>query len=109
MRRAANAATSRSTAETSSRFAGPIQPTSAEVSPAPAMPPMVPPAPMNPNNRLPWLDVNTSAITDQKMDTTNMLNTDVHTKNTRPVHTCWPGGSQWSASKKRIRFAAKKR
>jgi hypothetical protein len=62
------------------------------------MPPIVPPAPMKPKSRLPWAGANTSAITDQKIDTTNMLKIDVQMKNPRPIHNCWPSAPHRSSA-----------
>jgi hypothetical protein len=68
-------------------LATPSRSTSSAVAAEPASEPRVPPTPMNANSRFACPLRKVSAITDQKTDTTNMLNTLVQTKKARPVHT----------------------
>lgn len=72
-------ATSSSAKDTSSRLTVPIVPASAPVAAAPAIAPRVPPTPMNPKSRLACSLVKRSAISDQKTETTNRLNTLIQT------------------------------
>ena len=102
----ANTATSSSTAATISRLAGPSGTESAMVIDGPSSAPAVPPAPMNPNSRLPCALVKRSAMNDQNTATANRLKTLTHTKNTRATTT----GSMpsVSSSQKSARLATKK-
>ena len=82
-RRTQSTATSRNSAATISRLAGPSSSASPMVSAGPASEPAVPPAAMNANRRLPCSGVNRSAMNDQNTDTANSTNTLIQTKNTR--------------------------
>src|ERR1700679_1523954 len=82
-----NSANSRNTMATNSRLVGPSGTETPTVIAGPSRVPAVPPAPMNPNSRLPCSLVNRSAISDQNTATTNRLNTLTQTKNTRATST----------------------
>ena len=84
--RTLKAATSRNTAEQSISTLRPTLVASKDVSPDPAMPPSVPQAAINQNNRRLCLLLNTSTIKPQNTETTNKLNTESHIKKTRSVH-----------------------
>ncbi len=64
-------------------FTVPIRSTSVAVTPAPTIPPKVPPTPMKPNSRLACSLLKRSAMKHQNTDTTNRLKTLIQTKNTR--------------------------
>ena len=66
----------------------------------PAIAPAVPPTAMKPKSRAPCAGVKTSAATDQKIDTTNRLNTDVQMKKTRPAQTAPTSSTAPSTRKK---------
>jgi hypothetical protein len=53
----------------------------------PAIAPKLPPAAIAPNRRFPCSGRNVSTMKLQKMDTTNRLKTDTHTKKTRATQT----------------------
>ena len=78
-------AASSSAAETSRRFTAPRRGARSAVAPEPTIEPTVPPTPMKPKSRFACSLRKTSAMNDQKIETTNMLNTLVQTKKARPV------------------------
>src|SRR5215475_6739730 len=82
-----NTANSRNTAAAIIRFTGPNGTESQIVMIGPNNAPAVPPAPINPNSRLPCSEVNKSAMNDQNTATANRLNTLTQTKNTRAIMT----------------------
>jgi hypothetical protein len=57
----------------------------------PAMDPIVAPAAMKPNSRLPCSDEKMSTISAQKIETTNRLKIDVQMKKTRPTQIACAG------------------
>ncbi len=75
----------------------------------PVIAPIVAPAAMKPNSRLPCSVENTSTIVAQKIETTNRLNTDSQTKKARPIHTCRSGPATASAAAKARMLRAKNR
>ena len=73
------------------------------------MAPIVAPAAMNPNRRLPCSDVKMSTTMAQKIETTNRLNTDVQMKKKRPIHTVASGVAKCSAAPNARMVTAKNR
>ena len=70
VRRIAWVETSRSTADTRTRFATPTGPTRNSTQSGPAMAPALPPAATKPKSRFPWSVVKRSTSSDQKTETT---------------------------------------
>src|SRR5687767_2996488 len=64
---------------------------------------------MKPNSRLPWAESNTSTTSAQKTDTTNRLNTLVHTKNEQSIQKLRRVAVNWSSAANTSRLSAKKR
>src|SRR5271169_1843774 len=106
MRWTQNTAASRKTAATINRLTGPSGADSQIVTTGPSSAPAVPPAPMNPNSRLPCSAVNRSAMNDQNTATANKLNTLTQTKNTRAMITF--SASNVSNTQNSTRLATKK-
>ena len=86
---------------------GPVSCARSALSAGPRSPPVVPPAAMKPNSRLPCSVLHTSAMTLQNTETTNRLNTLTHTKNARATHT--GATSSCKSTKNTMMFAPKKR
>src|SRR5262245_32787887 len=101
-----NTASSRNTAAAIIKFTGPIGTESQIVIIGPTSAPAVPPAPINPNRRLPCSEVNRSAINDQNTATANRLNTLTQTKNTRATKAV--SMSKVSSTQNNTRLATKK-
>src|SRR5262245_17409166 len=101
-----NTANSRNTAAAIIRFTGPNGTDSQIVMIGPSNAPAVPPAPINPNSRLPCSDVKRSAMNDQNTATANRLNTLTQTKNTRA--TTAVSMSKVSRTQNNTRLATKK-
>ena len=106
MRWTQNTAASRKAAAAINRLTGPSGADSKIVTTGPRSAPAVPPAPMNPNSRLPCSAVNRSAMNDQNTATANKLNTLTQTKNTRATITF--STSKVSNTQNRTRLATKK-
>src|SRR5262245_66283081 len=108
-RRTQSVAISSKRAEATKSTAGCTSRASEAVTLDPTMAPSVAPAAMNPNKRLPCSELKISTTIDQKIDTTNRLNTDIQMKKKRPTHTACSGVAQCSAAPNARIDAAKKR
>src|SRR5690349_15215457 len=106
MRCTQNTATSRKTAAAINKLTGPSGFDKTIVTTGPSSAPAVPPAPMNPNSRLPCSAVKRSAMNDQNTATANKLNTLSQTKNTRATITF--STSNVSNTQNTARLATKK-
>src|SRR5438128_10108894 len=102
-------ANSSNTAAPTSRKAGGTSWASDAVTLDPTMAPSVAPAAINPNSLLPCSELKISTTIDQKIETTNKLNTDIQIKKNRPIHTACSGVAQCSAAPNTRIEAAKKR
>ena len=108
-RRTHQIATSRSAAAPISRNGVGTNCASEAVTLEPTIAPMVAPAAMKPNSRLPCSELKMSTTIAQKIDTTNRLNTDVQMKKKRPTHTACSGVAKCSAAPNIRMVTAKKR
>ena len=97
-RRTQKVETSSRAAAPNSRNAGCTSKASEAVRLDPTMAPSVAPAAMKPNSRLPCSEVKISTTIDQKIETTNRLNTEIQMKKKRPTQMVCSGVAKCSAA-----------